>query len=106
MEAPHLPNTALPQGSSSLPPNPGFSQANIEVRYLIRGDVLQVYRLMCISRLHLLREEHDDMNVTNAEQVMPSAKATCYIYERSTIPKNASFAILHGLAPTRTVTTS
>lgn len=46
------------------------------------------------------------MNVTNAEQVMPSAKATCYIYERSTIPKNASFAILHGLAPTRTVTTS
>jgi hypothetical protein len=46
------------------------------------------------------------MNVTNAAQVIPSAKATCYIYERSTIPKNASFAISHGLAPTRTVTTS
>jgi hypothetical protein len=107
MEAPtYVADTALPQGSSGLPPSPGFSQVNAEARYLIRGDALHVYRLMCISRHHLLKKEHHDTSVPNVAQVMLTAKATGYISERFTIPNNASFAISYGLAPTRIVATS
>jgi hypothetical protein len=47
----YVPDTTPPQSqqdSSDPLPSPGSSQVSIEARYLIRGDVLQVYRLMCI----------------------------------------------------------
>ena len=47
----YVPNTTLPQSqqdSSDPLPSPSSSQVSIEARYLIRFEVLQVYRLMCI----------------------------------------------------------
>jgi hypothetical protein len=86
-------------------PSPGSSQVNAEARYLIRGDALQVYRLMRIFR-HLLNKVHSDTHVPYATEVMPSGKAPGDISERSTIPNNVSFASSDGLAPTSTEITS
>jgi hypothetical protein len=100
----YIPDMALRQGQqgfSDLPPSPGSSQVNTGARCPIRGDALQVYRLMCTFR-HLLRKEHNDMCVPNATRVMPSGKASGDISEQSTIPIYVSFASLDGVAPTST----
>ena len=111
MEAPtYVPDAALlqdQQGSSSLPPSPGFSQVNAEARDLIRGDALleacvEVYQLICIFR-HLLRKEHyDDTCVPYATQVMSSRKASSDISERSTIPIYVSVVSSNGVGHTST----
>ena len=88
------------RGSSGLPPSPNSSQVNAEARYLIRGDALQVYRLMCIFR-HLLKERYDTC-VPYAAQVMPSGKASVDMSEPSTTPIYVSFASSVGVAPTST----
>jgi hypothetical protein len=100
-------DTAPPQsqqGSSDFPSNPGSPQVITEARYLIRGDELQVYQLMCIFR-YLLKQENDSC-VPSAAQVMPSAKVPGDISERSTNPNNVAFASSNMLAPTCTGITS
>lgn len=105
MEVPtYISDMALPQGqqgSSDLPPSPGSSRVNVEVRYLICGDTLQVYRLVCVFRC-LLTKEHYDMCASYAPQVIASRKAARDILERPTIPVCASFAISNGVAATST----
>jgi len=104
MKPTYAPDTALPQsqqGSSDLPPCPGSSKVNVDARYLIRGDALQVYRLMRIFR-HLLKKEHYDLHVTNAAQVMPSGKASGDISKRPIILIYVSFASSNGVAATST----
>jgi hypothetical protein len=105
----YVPDTALPQsqqGSSDLTQSPGSSQLNVKARYIIRGDALQVYRLMCVSR-HLRKGQYDTF-VPDATKIMPSGKASGYISERFTIPipNSVSFAGSVMLAPTSTGATS
>src|ERR1700679_3845365 len=96
---PSLPQSQ--QGSLGLPSGPGSSQINAEARHLIRGDALQVYRLMCIFR-HLPRKEHHDTCVPYASQVTSSRKASGDISERPTTPIYVSVASSDGGAPTST----
>jgi hypothetical protein len=80
-----MPLSQSQQPSSDLL-SPDSSQINADVRYLIRGDALQVYPLTYMFRN---LKEYDDMCVPNAAQVMPSGKGSGDILKQSTTPNHA-----------------